>query len=120
MHVVSVDAEGKWITTIEGLEREGKLHPLQAAFVEYDGFQPLFTLKDPEGNSVSSAALPAHGSLVVSFYRGVWCPYRRGAPSNSRPGETRTCSQTTCMKRYDGVIGRTRVHRYIASQRGAE
>jgi xanthine dehydrogenase YagT iron-sulfur-binding subunit len=31
--------KGKRITTIEGLEREGKLHPLQAAFVEYDGFQ---------------------------------------------------------------------------------
>src|SRR5438309_10364312 len=31
--------EGKRITTIEGLEREGKLHPLQAAFVEHDGFQ---------------------------------------------------------------------------------
>jgi len=31
--------EGKRITTIVGLERQGKLHPLQAAFVEYDGFQ---------------------------------------------------------------------------------
>ena len=31
--------EGKWITTIEGLERDGKLHPLQAAFIEHDGFQ---------------------------------------------------------------------------------
>ena len=31
--------EGKQITTIEGLERDGKLHPLQAAFIEYDGFQ---------------------------------------------------------------------------------
>ena len=36
---LAVMQEGKWITTIEGLEREGKLHPLQAAFVEYDGFQ---------------------------------------------------------------------------------
>lgn len=36
---------------------------------------PLFTLQDPEGNSVSSAALLAHGPLIVSFYRGVWCPY---------------------------------------------
>jgi peroxiredoxin len=36
---------------------------------------PLFTLKDPEGNSVSSASLLANGPLVVSFYRGVWCPY---------------------------------------------
>jgi peroxiredoxin len=36
---------------------------------------PSFTLKDPEGNSISSAALLAQGPLVVSFYRGVWCPY---------------------------------------------
>jgi peroxiredoxin len=36
---------------------------------------PLFSLQDPEGNSVSSAALLAQGPLVVSFYRGVWCPY---------------------------------------------
>jgi xanthine dehydrogenase YagT iron-sulfur-binding subunit len=31
--------EGKRITTIEGLEREGKLHSVQAAFIEHDGFQ---------------------------------------------------------------------------------
>jgi xanthine dehydrogenase YagT iron-sulfur-binding subunit len=31
--------DGKQITTIEGLERNGKLHPLQAAFIEHDGFQ---------------------------------------------------------------------------------
>ena len=31
--------EGKRITTIEGLERDGKLHPLQSAFIEHDGFQ---------------------------------------------------------------------------------
>src|SRR6266567_5924903 len=31
--------EGKRITTIEGLERDGTLHPVQAAFVEHDGFQ---------------------------------------------------------------------------------
>jgi xanthine dehydrogenase YagT iron-sulfur-binding subunit len=30
---------GKQITTIEGLERDGKLHPLQAAFIDHDGFQ---------------------------------------------------------------------------------
>jgi peroxiredoxin len=36
---------------------------------------PSFTLKDPDGNDVSSAALLAQGPLVVSFYRGVWCPY---------------------------------------------
>jgi xanthine dehydrogenase YagT iron-sulfur-binding subunit len=30
---------GKRITTIEGLERDGKLHPMQEAFIEHDGFQ---------------------------------------------------------------------------------
>lgn len=36
---------------------------------------PAFTLKDPDGQPVSSADLLAKGPLVVSFYRGVWCPY---------------------------------------------
>ena len=36
---------------------------------------PSFTLSDPEGAPVSSADLLAKGPLVVSFYRGVWCPY---------------------------------------------
>jgi xanthine dehydrogenase YagT iron-sulfur-binding subunit len=31
--------EGKKITTIEGLEKNGTLHPLQSAFIEHDGFQ---------------------------------------------------------------------------------
>jgi xanthine dehydrogenase YagT iron-sulfur-binding subunit len=31
--------EGKRITTIEGLERNGKLHSLQALFIEHDGLQ---------------------------------------------------------------------------------
>ena len=30
---------GRQITTIEGLEHDGALHPLQAAFIEHDGFQ---------------------------------------------------------------------------------
>jgi peroxiredoxin len=36
---------------------------------------PIFALKDPDGNLVSSKELLAKGPLVVSFYRGVWCPY---------------------------------------------
>jgi len=31
--------EGKKITTIEGLEKNGMLHALQLAFIEHDGFQ---------------------------------------------------------------------------------
>jgi peroxiredoxin len=36
---------------------------------------PSFSLKDPEGGIVSSADLLKRGPLVLSFYRGVWCPY---------------------------------------------
>jgi peroxiredoxin len=36
---------------------------------------PEFTLLDPEGKQVSSRELLAKGPLVISFYRGVWCPY---------------------------------------------
>jgi len=36
---------------------------------------PEFTLPDADGNPVSSKLLLAKGPLVVTFYRGVWCPY---------------------------------------------
>lgn len=36
---------------------------------------PDFTLNDPDGTPISLAELLAKGPLVVSFYRGVWCPY---------------------------------------------
>jgi peroxiredoxin len=36
---------------------------------------PEFTLLDPDGRPVSSRELLASGPLVISFYRGVWCPY---------------------------------------------
>jgi len=36
---------------------------------------PDFILSDPDGKRVSSRELLAKGPLVVSFYRGVWCPY---------------------------------------------
>ena len=36
---LAVEYEGKSIETVEGLEKEGKLHPIQQAFVEEDGFQ---------------------------------------------------------------------------------
>jgi peroxiredoxin len=36
---------------------------------------PSFSLKDADGNLVNSSQLLKKGSLVVSFYRGMWCPY---------------------------------------------
>ena len=36
---LAVAAQGKAITTIEGLARDGELHPMQQAFLDHDGFQ---------------------------------------------------------------------------------
>ena len=38
-HMLALDAEGKEVTTIEGLMNGEKLHPVQEAFVEHDGLQ---------------------------------------------------------------------------------
>jgi carbon-monoxide dehydrogenase small subunit len=37
--ILAVHAQGRQVTTIEGLAQEGKLHPLQQAFIEHFGFQ---------------------------------------------------------------------------------
>jgi xanthine dehydrogenase YagT iron-sulfur-binding subunit len=50
---LAVMQEHKRITTIEGLERDGNLHPVQAAFIEHDGFQCGFCTS---GQIMSSVA----------------------------------------------------------------
>jgi xanthine dehydrogenase YagT iron-sulfur-binding subunit len=46
--------QGDEITTIEGLEQNGALHPVQAAFLEHDGFQCGYCTS---GQIMSAAAL---------------------------------------------------------------
>ena len=36
---LAVACEGRDITTIEGIARDGELHPMQRAFIEHDAFQ---------------------------------------------------------------------------------
>ena len=36
---------------------------------------PAFALNDQDGRTVSSDELLATGPLVLTFYRGIWCPY---------------------------------------------
>lgn len=36
---MAIDAEGREITTIEGLEKNGSLHPLQQSFIDHHGMQ---------------------------------------------------------------------------------
>jgi xanthine dehydrogenase YagT iron-sulfur-binding subunit len=54
-------AEGRGITTIEGLADGGELHPVQAAFVEHDAFQCGFCTP---GQIMSAAACISEGHAV--------------------------------------------------------
>jgi xanthine dehydrogenase YagT iron-sulfur-binding subunit len=38
-HLLAVQADGGEVRTVEGLAAKGKLHPLQKAFIEKDGYQ---------------------------------------------------------------------------------
>lgn len=63
---------------VEGLHRS--VEELMASGAEQRALKvgdiaPEFTLPDADGNPVSSRALLDKGPLVVTFYRGVWCPF---------------------------------------------
>jgi len=48
---------------------------IAAAALTFGESIPRFTLPDASGRPVSSADLLAAGPVVISFYRGGWCPY---------------------------------------------
>ena len=43
--------------------------------VKVDSLAPFFSLPDADGNIVSLIDLLAQGPVVLTFYRGNWCPY---------------------------------------------
>ena len=43
--------------------------------VRRTGMAPIFELQDAEGATVRLVDLLSKGPVVLSFYRGVWCPY---------------------------------------------
>jgi carbon-monoxide dehydrogenase small subunit len=55
--VLAVQADGRQVTTVEGLEKDGKLHPVQEGFWEKHGLQCGFCTP---GMLMTSCALLAH------------------------------------------------------------
>jgi xanthine dehydrogenase YagT iron-sulfur-binding subunit len=51
-------SDGQEITTVEGLERDGRLHPVQEAFIRRDAFQCGFCTS---GQIMSAVALIQEG-----------------------------------------------------------
>ena len=80
--VLAMMAQGRAITTIEGLAQGGELHPLQAAFIEHDGFQCGYCTP---GQIMSGVACIAEGHTgsddeIREWMSGNLC--RCGAYSN--------------------------------------
>jgi xanthine dehydrogenase YagT iron-sulfur-binding subunit len=79
---LAAQCDGREVTTIEGLARDGELHPVQAAFVRHDGFQCGYCTP---GQIMSAVALLAEGRAgsdaeIREFMSGNLC--RCGAYPN--------------------------------------
>jgi xanthine dehydrogenase YagT iron-sulfur-binding subunit len=79
---LAIMTEGKTVTTIEGLANGDALHPMQAAFLEYDGFQCGFCTS---GQIMSAVGLmnekrPTDDASVREWMSGNIC--RCGAYAN--------------------------------------
>lgn len=68
---LAVQYDGRQITTVEGLADDGDLHPLQAAFVEHDGFQCGYCTPGQICSAIGMAAeakrgVPSHVSADLA------------------------------------------------------
>jgi xanthine dehydrogenase YagT iron-sulfur-binding subunit len=80
--MLAAQCDGREVTTVEGLARDGELHPVQAAFVRHDGFQCGYCTP---GQIMSAVALLAEGRAgsdaeIREFMSGNLC--RCGAYQN--------------------------------------
>jgi xanthine dehydrogenase YagT iron-sulfur-binding subunit len=80
--MLAAQCEGRDVTTVEGLARDGELHPVQTAFVRHDGFQCGYCTP---GQIMSAVALLAEGRAgsdaeIREFMSGNLC--RCGAYPN--------------------------------------
>ena len=68
---LAVVAEGSEITTIEGLAQGEQLHPVQASFLQHDGYQCGYCTPGQICSAVAALDEQKRGQLsIVSFYTG--------------------------------------------------
>jgi peroxiredoxin len=69
----SPDIRKAYEALVSDLERSG----LIGQALKAGDAMPAFELPNVEGRLITSAELLEHGPLVLSFFRGGWCPYCR-------------------------------------------
>ena len=111
---LAVMQDGKRITTIEGLERDGTLHPLQAAFIEHDGFQCGFCTS---GQIMSAVAMIEEAKARLAERRDARCDEAVHALRSVERGDPRTDErQSVPLRLLSQHCGRDR----RSSRRGSE
>jgi len=68
---VTPEMEAVIDAAVENLRRSGASERV----IKVGAIAPDFVLQDIDGRSVALAELRDQGPVVISFYRGVWCPY---------------------------------------------
>ncbi|CAA0093292.1 Peroxiredoxin Bcp [Zhongshania aliphaticivorans] len=68
-------ANPEFMKTVDEIIEKAKAFQQGSNALELDQTAPDFSLPDPEGKLISLGDLLAEGPLVVTFYRGSWCPY---------------------------------------------
>ena len=65
----------QFLKIMHNATRELEQSGITARVLETGKNAPTFALDDQHGNSKNSADLLGQGPLVLTFYRGFWCPY---------------------------------------------
>jgi xanthine dehydrogenase YagT iron-sulfur-binding subunit len=81
---LAVSHQGEEITTIEGLAKGGELHPLQAAFLEHDGFQCGYCTPGQICSAVAMLNEASKGDASI-----VTADLNKSGPAELTPAEIR-------------------------------
>ena len=68
-------ANPEFMKSVDDIIAQAKTFKEGANAIKIEQTAPDFELPDAQGNAVSLANLLKEGPVVVTFYRGSWCPY---------------------------------------------
>ena len=64
-----------YLDIMHGATAELAASGIEEKVLKVGSVMPAFSLPDENGQTVNSSELMAKGPLVITFYRGLWCPY---------------------------------------------
>lgn len=72
----------EYLAIMHGATAELAAGGIQDGVLKFGDRMPAFTLPDENGTFIQSSEWLEKGPLVITFYRGVWCPYCNADLSN--------------------------------------